>query len=205
MHFKQIGVLILGILGLVYFGLKNYQSTLADSHTAGYNQAKAECKQRNDKALLAAKDKTITNLQSQIDLANNTVQQLRSDKSANAQRAEKLQQEIDYVTSTWTPPGSSKPEPQPGCMFTHGFVRVYNQSFNSASSSVAGMPAIGTATRADGTAPTTASTDPSLQPSGIDRADILRHANQAGQQCQNTAAQLNRLIDHLKTLQKRNK
>lgn len=197
MPFSRILVLIIGLLGMVYFGIDAYQDTLKDSYDAGFKAAADACKEKNDAALLRAKDKIITNLQGQISLADQTVKTLRAEKADSAKKAAELKEEIDYVTTTWTPPNADKPEAQPACMFTNGFVRVYNSAFGASSELATGMPATGAATGIDRAPQTAATADTSLQPSSIERADILRHATQAGQQCQDTADQLNSLIDYL--------
>jgi len=61
------------------------------------------------------------------------------------------------------------------------------------------MPTALRAARIDGTASSSQTADPSLQPSRIERADILQHITGYGQQCQNTTNQLNRLIDYLQS------
>lgn len=198
MSFKQIGLLTLGIIGVIVFGLRTHSAAVDEAYLDGFSAAQQKYRLAESTALRVQAQHWQRLLNTQILLANQTVKTLRAEKAATAKKAAELEEEIDYVTTTWTPPNADKPEAQPACMFTHGFVRVYNSAFGASSELATGMPATGAATGIDRAPQTAATADTSLQPSSIERADILRHATQAGQQCQDTADQLNSLIDYLK-------
>lgn len=195
--FNRVLVFLIGIAGALYFAHNAWQTALTDADKAGYDRAKGECLEANTKALLSAKEKELANTQKLLALSDQTVKQLRLDKAATAKRNGELLKEIDYVTEHWTPPGKSTALPAPACMFTNGFVRVYNDAIGAADQSAANLSATVRAAGVDGTSSTTQTPDPSLQPSNVQRADILQHITGYGQQCQDTADQLNSLIDYL--------
>jgi len=197
--FNRVLLVLIGLSGALYFAHSAWQTALAEADSAGYSRASGECTAAHTKALLAAKEQELANVQKLLALSDQTVQQLRQDKADTAKRNGELQKEIDYVTEHWTPPGKTAPEPAPACVFTHGFVRVYNSAIGAASDSSANLPAIVRATGTAGAASAAQTADPSLQTSPVQRADILQHITGYGQQCQNTANQLNRLIDYLQS------
>lgn len=195
--FNRVLVFLIGMAGALYFAHNAWQTALTDADKAGYDRAKGECREANTKALLTAKEQELANTQRLLALSDEAVKQLRLDKAATAKRNGELLKEIDYVTEHWTPPGKTSHEPAPACMFTNGFVRVYNSAIGAADHSASNLSATVRATGVAGTTSTTQTPDPSLQPSSIQRADILQHITSYGQQCQDTADQLNSLIDYL--------
>lgn len=197
--FSRVLLVVIGLSGALYFTHNAWQTVLAEADKTGYSRATGECTAAHTKALLAAKEQELANVQKLLALSDQTVQQLRQDKAETARLADELQKEIDYVTEHWTPPGKTSSEPAPACMFTRGFVRVYNSAIGATSSSTADMPATLRATGAVAAASDTQAPDPSLQPSAVQRADILQHITGYGQQCQDTSNQLNRLIDYLQS------
>lgn len=201
--FNRVIVFVVGLAGALYFAHNAWQAALADADKAGYDRATGECSEANTKALLVAKEQELANVQQLLQLADQTVKQLRQDKATTAAQAGELQREIDYVTEHWTPPGKTAAEPAPACVFTNGFVRVYNSAIGAANHSGSDMPSTLRATGAAGTASATQTADSSLQPSAIQRADILQHITSYGQQCQDTTDQLNSLIDYLEKQGKR--
>jgi long-subunit fatty acid transport protein len=190
----RILLLAIGCLGVAGLWAYNYQLNAAK--TDGAQTAKTQCMADTNAAMLASANNALAQTQRQLADANRTVSQLISDKQNIEERNTALQKEIHHVTTHWLPPGKTKAEPQPACVFTHGFVRVYNQSITT-SAGAGGMSAIAPAGSVEGSAKTTAVTDYEMQPSDIDRADILQHIGQYGTHCQNIESQLNHLLDYL--------
>ena len=189
-------ILILAIACIGVAGLWAYNHQLSAAKTDGAQIAKTQCVADTNTALLSSTKDSLAQTQRQLADANRTVSQLISDKQNIEERNTALQKEIQHVTTHWLPPGKTKAEPQPACVFTHGFVRVYNQSITT-SAGAGGMSAIAPAGSVEGSAKTTAVTDYEMQPSDIDRADILQHIGQYGTHCQNIESQLNHLLDYL--------
>jgi septation ring formation regulator EzrA len=137
-------------------------------------------------------------VQKQLTTANTTVAQLQEQKKATEERNQALKEEIKYVTQNWIAPGKAAPQPLPACVFTDGFVRVYNQSITANSSAVGVSAAAyspGIQSQAETAATIKASSD--LQPSNLERADILQHITSYGARCQDIESQLNQLLDYL--------
>lgn len=191
------GLVLLGLL-LAY----NYQ--LGQAKTDGALTAQTQCVADTNAASLKAAKDALARTQQQLTDANAAVQALADKQQELAARNKALQGEIDHVTNTWLPPGKTTAEPQPACMFTRGFVRVYNQSIATGATTV---PAAARAGNADAKATTSAAVaraeanqttaDADLQPSRIGRSDILQHIGQYGQRCQQIEAQLTALQDYL--------
>lgn len=203
MSFRQIGVLTLGIIGVIVFGLRTHSAAVDEAYLDGFNAAQQKYRLAESTALRVQAQHWQSLLNTQILLADQTVKALRAEKAATAKKTAELEEEIDYVTTTWTPPNADKPEAQPACMFTHGFVRVYNSAIGAADQSASNLSATVRAAGVDGATSPTQTPDPSLQPSSIQRSDILQHITGYGQQCQDTADQLNSLIDYLEKQGKR--
>lgn len=187
-------ILILAIACIGVAGLWAYNHQLNTAKTDGAQVAKTQCVADTNAALLTSTKDALAQTQSQLADANRTVSQLISDKQSIEERNTALQKEIQHVTTHWLPPGKTKAEPQPACVFTHGFVRVYNQSITTGA---AGMSAVAPASSVDSSAKSTAVADFEMQPIDIGRADILQHIGQYGAHCQNIESQLNHLLDYL--------
>lgn len=193
---NQTKFLLVVSTGLILLALLlAYNRQLDDAQETGAQQAANQCVADNNAALLAATQQQLAHVHQQLTAANQAVKQLQHQQQITAARNKALQGEIDHVTQTWLPPGKQVAEPQPACVFTRGFVRVYNQSIQN-DSSTANMPAAARAGNVDGT-PDTAAVATDLQESGIGRADILQHINQYGQRCQDIEAQLTALQEYL--------
>ncbi|WP_051298673.1 hypothetical protein [Marinobacterium litorale] len=178
---------ILGALGLLFaLGYKQGHDAAEEQH----NRQQAE--------LIAQRETQLREqYQHQIAVGALTVRELRAEKAAIAHRANQLEERIAYVTEHYRPAPDSAPEPRPDCVFTRGFVGLYNSAI-----SPAGVSAAGAAPGADGAPGTAASAaaDP-LGISGVRQPDILNHIVGYGSRCQQIEAQLNALIDHLNRIQ----
>lgn len=184
---SPIGIAALIVaLGLLYaLGYKHGHDTAADE----YNRQQAAVTAQREQALRAEYER-------QIAVSDETVRQLRAEKAAIAQRARQLEEEIAHVTTEYRPAPDAAPEPRPACVFTHGFVGLYNRAISPA------VPAAGAATGTDGTTGTAGAAAPDpLGISPIRQPDILHHITGYGSRCQQIEAQLNALIDHLNRIQ----
>ena len=115
--------------------------------------------------------------------------ELASTQRENRQTTDRLTGEIARVTTLYRQARDAAPEPLPACVFTRGFVRVWDEATGAA------LPA---SADPHGTAAPAARTGAVEQlDSGLGQADVLAHHIRYAEQCRNTAAQLNRLIDAL--------
>lgn len=190
----RILLLAIGCLGVAGIWAYNHQLNAAKSD--GANAANAQCTADTNAALLVAANHALTQIQQQLADANSAVKQLQSDKHQIEMRNTALQKEIHHVTTHWLPPGKKNIEPQSACVFTHGFVRVYNQSIVASTRSDS-VPSAAPAIGVNGTANTAAYVANDLKPSDLTRADILQHIGEYGARCQRIESQLNRLLDYL--------
>lgn len=193
------------VLGLALAVLREYNQQLDGAKAAGSDAAQTQCAADTSAALLKAAQQALATQTQQLQAADLAVMELRKQQSASTATIKRLQGEITHVTSTWLPPGKTAPEPLPHCVFTNGFVRVYNDSISSATSqSSPNVSATVRAASAEGAAKTStaaSTTDSSLRASDIRQTDILQHITQYGSRCQDIETQLNQLLDYLEKQQ----
>ncbi|GAB2927558.1 hypothetical protein [Rheinheimera gaetbuli] len=189
---------VLAVVAIAQLGLSAIKQT---SYDAGYSAAEAKHATAVSTALAEQQRTLQAEFKRQLTNANNAVNALRAANRDIAQREQLLLQEIDYVTTHYRPSPAAELEPLPACIFTHGFVSVYNGAISPGGATAAAMPAADTATRADTTASAATATD-ALQPSGIEQRDILHHIAGYGSRCQSIEAQLNQLLDYLESINK---
>ena len=161
-------------------------------------QAAANRCQSDQATALALQERTLREqYQAQINQANAAVATLRVDKQQISQRAAQLEKHIDDVTQRYQPHPGAAPQPLPACVFTGGFVGLYNRAIG------APVPAAGAAAGADRT-PRAAATANALLPSGVQQPDILRHISGYGSRCQAIAwpSFISNSPCHSRTLQK---
>lgn len=112
---------------------------------------------------------------------------LFAEKARHALEADELKRSIANVTSQYRPTPEAPLEDLPRCVFTGGFVRLWN-----AAAATDGVPATsapaGTAAQADA--------DEALD-SGVCLGDVLTHHVDAAQRTRDIESQLNRLIDFI--------
>lgn len=108
------------------------------------------------------------------------------------QTTDRLTGEIARVNDLYRKALDAAPEPLPACVFTRGWVRVYDQATGAAAlppaEAAAGAAAPGTETRA-------------LEQldSGISQGAVLAHHVRYAEQCRNLASQLDALINAVET------
>jgi len=146
-----------------------------------------------DQALLAAASakaaaKKLLDEQARNDkLAADLADQQRTSRKTT----DRLTEEIARVNDLYLKAFDAEPEPLPACVFTAGWVRVYDEATGA---TAAGMPTATDTGRA--AAQSTEGLD-----SGISQRDVLEHHTRYAEQCRNTAAQLDLLIDAVKGAQ----
>ena len=126
-------------------------------------------------------------------------EQARNDKLAadlaeqqrtNRTTTDRLTGEIARVNDLYVKALDAEPEPLPACVFTAGWVRVYDEATGAIA---AGMPSATDTGRA--VAQSTESRAAEQLDSGISQRDVLEHHTRYAEQCRNTATQLDLLID----------
>lgn len=132
-------------------------------------------------------------------------EQARNDKLAayladqqrtHRKTTDRLTGEIARVNDLYRDALDAPPKPLPACVFTAGWVRVYDEATGAIA---AGMPSATDTGRA--AAQSTEGRAAEQLDSGISQRDVLEHHTRYAEQCRNTAAQLDLLIDAVKGAQ----
>lgn len=114
---------------------------------------------------------------------------LQTERDAHAATRTALEKRIDHVTKQYRPSLGEPPVPLPACVFTAGWVQVYDASIGLPERHAADHSAAG----GDGEADTT---DPAAElDSGITQRDILQHIGAYGQRCRDIESQLTTVLD----------
>lgn len=117
--------------------------------------------------------------------ANQLGAQLIAERSAHTEEAGQLKRRIDRVTNQYRPAPGAPLQPAPRCVFTNGFVGVWNGAIGAALVST--------------TDPAARAADPAdpaeALDSGVRQADVLEHITDYGKQCRDIESQLNRVLD----------
>lgn len=186
------------VVAIAQLGLNAIKQT---SYDAGYSAAEAANATATSNALAEQQRQLQAEFKRQLNTANSAVTALRTANRDIAQRELLLRQEIDYVTTHYRQSPAAAPELLPACIFTNGFVSVYNGAISDGSTTTATVPAADPAAGANTTA-SAATTADALQPSDIKQRDILHHITGYGSRCQSIEAQLNQLLDYLESINK---
>lgn len=115
---------------------------------------------------------------------------LAEQKRTHRKTTDRLTGEIARVNDLYLKELDAEPEPLPACVFTVGWVRVYDEGTGAIA---AGMPPATDTGRA--AAQSTEGRAAEQLDSGISQRDLLEHHTRYAEQCRNTAAQLDLLID----------
>lgn len=114
---------------------------------------------------------------------------LAEQQRQHRQITERLSGEVARVNALYRESLDSPPKPVPACVFSSGWVRVYDEATGAR---------VPTPVDSAGVAASAASSTAADQlNSGISQTQLLEHHLQYAEQCRNTAAQLNRLIDQV--------
>ncbi|NWA40781.1 DNA-packaging protein [Pseudomonas reactans] len=141
---------------------------------ADADRAKADAKKLQDEQ--ARNDK----------LASDLVNQQRKHR----QTTDRLSGEIARVNDLYRKALDAEPEPVPACVFTAGWVRVYNEA-TGASTARLPAPAVSGGTAA----PSAEARAADQLDSGVSPSGLLAHHVRYAEQCRNTSDQLDALID----------
>lgn len=126
-----------------------------------------------------------TNQHAINEIASQLAEQQRQHRNTTAQ----LTGEIHRVTTLYRRSLDAASEPVPQCVFTRGWMRLYDSATGAYPDPV---PAAG---HSAGAAAPTSLADPAWQlDSGRDQAELLGHHIRYAEQCRDTAAQLSSLI-----------
>ena len=175
-------------------------SVLQAVYQAGYDTAESEGKaelsrlreqhaeQKAAAAGQAAVDakEAARKLQAEQQRADGMAASMANEQRAHRKTTDRLVGEITRVNDLYRAALDAPPEPLPACVFTRGFVRVWNEATGAAPG----------AERSSRTTAQGAQTNAADQlDAGISRADVLEHHVRYAEQCRNTASQLDALID----------
>lgn len=192
-------------LGLLLLALWLFLSVLRDAYDTGYAKAQTEgalaleklhsehqkqelARARAAEASAKAAAKRLQDEQARNDkLASDLAEQQRQ----NRKTTDYLTGEIARVADLYREALDAPPKPLPACVFTAGFVRVWDEA--TGARAPAALPAAADPER---TAAQGAEARAAEQlDSGLSQAALLGHHIRYAEQCRNTAAQLDALID----------
>lgn len=113
-----------------------------------------------------------------------------ADKQRNYhQTTDRLTGEIARVNDLYRKALNAEPEPVPTCVFTAGFVRVWDEATGAA------IPVPAAADTGRAAAQSTETRAAEQLDSGISQREVLAHHVRYAEQCRSTSAQLDALID----------
>ena len=196
--------LLLG-LGVICLGLWLFLLALGDAHQQGYAKAKAEGELALEQLRGTHLTLDLERAKVAADSAKQGAKKLQDEQARNDRLAsdlaelqrtmrkttDRLTGEIDRVNDLYRDALDAQPKPLPACVFTAGFVRVWDEA--TGARAPAALPAAADPER---TAAQVAQARAAEQlDSGISQATLLGHHIQYAEQCRNTAAQLDALID----------
>ncbi|MCM2318077.1 MAG: hypothetical protein NDI93_01965 [Pseudomonas sp.] len=194
------------ITGRLLVGVVCAALGLAGGYAIGYRHASAqgsvaleqlgrehaEQQAEHDRIARYRAEQATKDLQNTQALADGLAAQLAEEQRRNRVTSDHLKKEIDRVSSLYRRALDAPPEPVPACVFTRGWVRLYDQATGAELPAAAADPA--------GAAAPAGETGAAEQlDTGIGQARVLAHHIGYAEQCRNTAAQLDRLIDLLES------
>lgn len=192
-------------LGLLLLALWLFLSVLRDAYDTGYAKAQTEgalaleklhsehqkqelARARAAEASAKAAAKRLQDEQARNDkLASDLAEQQRQ----NRKTTDYLTGEIARVADLYREALDAPPKPLPACVFTAGFVRVWDEATGARAPAALPPAADPERTAAQGAQARAAE----QLDSGLSQATLLGHHIQYAEQCRNTAAQLDALID----------
>lgn len=171
------------------------------AHDAAYSKARAEGELELARLRSAHQQQELQRARSAADAAEAATDRLRQELARNDRLAadlaeqqrqhrrttDRLSGEIARVNDLYRTALDSAPEPLPACVFTRGFVRLWDEA------SGAHLPASADPGRAAAQSAETRAIE--QLDSGLGQRALLAHHIRYAEQCRNTAAQLNALID----------
>lgn len=144
---------------------------------------------RNAEADAKAFAKTLMDQQARSDgLASSLAEQQRQHRKTT----DRLSGEIARVNDLYREALDAPPKPLPACVFTAGWVRVYNEATGAIGAAVPKTPNTSGVAASAGTR-----TAAEQLRSGVSQSQLLAHHVKYAEQCRNTATQLGLLIDQV--------
>lgn len=150
----------------------------------------SEQQAEQDRAARYRAEQDTKDLQAAQELTSGLAAQLAEEQRRNRVTSDHLKKEITRVSSLYRRALDAPPEPVPACVFTRGWVRLYDRATGAELPATAADPAGAAAPPAEAGAA-------EQLDSGVTQAGLLAHHVGYAEQCKNTAAQLDRLIDLL--------
>ena len=190
-------------LGLLLLALWLFLSVLRDAYDTGYAKAQTEGalaleklrgehqEQELARALAAEASAKAAAKRLQEEQARNDklASDLAEQKRQNRKTTDYLTGEIARVADLYRKALDADPEPLPACVFTTGWVRIYDE----ATGARAAVPAAAGPDRAAAQGAEARAAE--QLDSGLGQGALLAHHVRYAEQCRNTAAQLDALID----------
>lgn len=191
----------LGVIAAVAIGLHlNHQDGYDEGLARGRAEGKADVAQQAEKyaqekqgiadAAVAAANKAVAEFRAEQARGQKLDALLAETKDSYRRTTDKLQGEIDRVTTLYRRSLKDKPEARPAGVFTTGFVRVWNEALNPAA--VVPAPSQSPGRTADPLGPTGAADQ---LDSGVTQADILKNHVRNSEGYASCRVQLKSLIE----------
>ena len=183
------------VAALWLYGQRQWQGGYAEAKAQG-DKTLAEWRleqARQDtarvQAALAASDAAAQAVQKQQTRANQLAGELAEQQRQYRHTTDRLTGEIARVNDLYRDALDASPKPLPACVFTAGWVRVYDQATGAL------VPAADDPQRT--AAPASQTTAAEQLDSGISQGQLLAHHIRYAEQCRNTTRQLELLIDQV--------
>ncbi|SED35938.1 hypothetical protein [Pseudomonas anguilliseptica] len=198
---RPLGPLLL--IGALFWA---HDSMLQNAHDAGFAQAKSDGNLALEKLRLEHTQLDLERAEAREASAKAAAKKLLDEQARNDKLAAELAEqqrthrtttdrltgEIARVNDLYRDALDAQPKPLPACVFTAGWVRVYDEATGARA---AGMPSAADTGRA--AAQVAEGRAAEQLDSGISQRDVLEHHTRYAEQCRNSAAQLDLLIDAL--------
>lgn len=150
----------------------------------------AEQREAQERSARLSAEQTAKALQAEQQRADALAARLAEQQRQHRTTRDQLQKEVTRVSTLYRKALDAAPEPVPACVFTRGWVRLYDRATGAELPAAPADPAGAAAPAADAAAA-------EQLDSGVDQARLLAHHIDYAEQCRNSAAQLERLIDLL--------
>lgn len=195
---KTLAVLALAlscVAAMWLYGQRQWQGGYAEAKAQGdktlaeWRLEQARQETARVQAALAAADAAVQAMQKQQTRANQLAGELAEQQRQYRQTTDRLTGEIARVNDLYRDALDAPPKPLPACVFTAGWVRVYDQATGAL------VPAASDPQRT--AAPATQTAAAEQLDSGISQGQLLAHHIRYAEQCRNTTRQLELLIDQV--------
>lgn len=203
--FKSTGFRLGLGAGLLLLALWLFLSVLRDAYDVGYAKARDEGNLALETLRGEHKEQELARARAAEASAKESAKRLQDAQAHNdklaaslatqqrkhRQTTDRLSGEIARVNDLYRKALDSAPEPLPACVFTAGFVRVWDEATGARTPTA--LPAAADPGRAAAQVAQARAAD--QLDSGVSQNTLLAHHVRYAEQCKNTAAQLDSLID----------